>query len=58
MSKGAYVVLVCKMDYYNRYTFSNAMDAMDCYIRETRYCCYVEVGMYTAKGYKVIDRTW
>lgn len=58
MSKGSYVVLVCRMEHYSRYTFNNAQDAMAMYMTETRYCCYVEVGVYTNNGYKIIDRTW
>lgn len=46
------------MENYSRYTFSNAEDAMEMYIKEIKICCYVEVGMYTNKGYKIIDRTW
>ena len=54
MSKGSYVVLVCRMEHYSRYTFNNAQDAMAMYMTETRYCCYVEVGVYTNNGYKMI----
>ena len=46
------------MENYNRFTFSNAEDTMNKYMLETKYCCYVEVGMFTNGGYKIIDRTW
>lgn len=31
---------------------------MNKYMFETKYCGYVEVGVFTNDGYKVIDRTW
>ena len=58
MSKATYIVLVCRMEHYNRYTFSSAEDAMNKYISETRYNYYVEIGQFLNDGYRVIDRTW
>lgn len=58
VSKATYVVLVCRMEHYNRYTFSSAEDAINRYITESQQNYYVEVGQFSAKGYEVIDRTW
>lgn len=28
------------------------------YLMETRFKCYVEIGKYTTKGYRIINQTW